>query len=64
MDSENKTSIEGVFAARDGITGDTLIMKAMSSGREAAQRLYEYLATGFRGLSYIILREVFQGKSV
>ncbi len=43
INSEHKTSIEGVFAAGDVTTGDTLVVKAMSSGREAAQRVHEYL---------------------
>lgn len=43
IDDRYKTSIEGVFAAGDVTTGETLIVKAMSSGREAAQRLHEYI---------------------
>jgi len=38
-----KTSIERVFAAGDVTSGETLIVKAMESGREAAQRVHEYL---------------------
>jgi glutamate synthase (NADPH/NADH) small chain len=38
-----KTSIEGVFAAGDVTGGETLVVKAMESGREAAQRIHEYL---------------------
>jgi glutamate synthase (NADPH) small chain len=38
-----KTSMEGVFAAGDVTSGETLVVKAMESGREAAQRLHEYL---------------------
>src|SRR5215218_1191790 len=38
-----KTSMEGVFAAGDVTSGETLIVKAMESGREAAQRVHEYL---------------------
>jgi NADPH-dependent glutamate synthase beta subunit-like oxidoreductase len=43
IDDKYKTSIEGVFAAGDVTTGDTLVVKAMSSGREAAERVHEYL---------------------
>ena len=32
-----------MFAAGDVTTGDTLVVKAMSSGREAAERVHEYL---------------------
>ncbi len=35
--------MKGVFAAGDVTTGETLVVKAMGSGREAAQRVHEYL---------------------
>ncbi len=38
-----ETSKEEVFATGDVTTGDTLVVKAMSSGREAGQRVHEYL---------------------
>jgi glutamate synthase (NADPH/NADH) small chain len=38
-----KTSMDGVFAAGDVTSGETLIVKAMEKGREAAQRVHEYL---------------------
>jgi glutamate synthase (NADPH) small chain len=38
-----KTSMEGVFAAGDVTSGETLVVKAMELGREAAQRVHEYL---------------------
>jgi glutamate synthase (NADPH/NADH) small chain len=38
-----KTSLERVFAAGDVTSGETLIVKAMEKGREAAQRVHEYL---------------------
>jgi pyruvate/2-oxoglutarate dehydrogenase complex dihydrolipoamide dehydrogenase (E3) component len=38
-----KTSMERVFAAGDVTGGETLVVKAMESGREAAQRVHEYL---------------------
>ncbi|MER5174196.1 MAG: FAD-dependent oxidoreductase [Candidatus Nitrosocosmicus sp.] len=43
INDQHKTSIEGVFAAGDVTTGETLIVKAMSSGRESAQRVHEYM---------------------
>jgi NADPH-dependent glutamate synthase beta subunit-like oxidoreductase len=42
-----KTSREGIFAAGDVTSGETLVIKAMESGREAAQRVHEYL-TGLK----------------
>jgi glutamate synthase (NADPH/NADH) small chain len=38
-----KTSTKNVFAAGDVTSGETLIVKAMEKGREAAQRVHEYL---------------------
>jgi glutamate synthase (NADPH) small chain len=43
IDNQYKTSIDGIFAGGDVTTGETLVVKAMSSGREAAQRVHEYL---------------------
>jgi glutamate synthase (NADPH/NADH) small chain len=43
INDKYKTSMTGVFAAGDVTTGETLVVKAMSSGREAAQRVHEYL---------------------
>jgi glutamate synthase (NADPH) small chain len=43
VNNQYKTSMKGVFAAGDVTTGETLVVKAMGSGREAAQRLHEYL---------------------
>ncbi|HKU48441.1 MAG TPA: FAD-dependent oxidoreductase [Nitrososphaera sp.] len=37
------TSMDRVFAAGDVTSGETLVVKAMESGREAAQRVHEYL---------------------
>lgn len=42
-DDHSMTSLPGVFAAGDVVTGESLVVKAMSKGREAAQRLHEYL---------------------
>ncbi len=38
-----RTSMNGVFAAGDVTSGETLIVKAMEKGREGAQRVHEYL---------------------
>ncbi|MDG6929185.1 MAG: FAD-dependent oxidoreductase [Nitrososphaerota archaeon] len=43
VDDRFGTSIPRVFAAGDVTTGETLVVKAMGSGREAAQRVHEYL---------------------
>lgn len=43
VDVKHRTSIPGVFAAGDVTTGETLVVKAMSDGREAAQRMHEYV---------------------
>ena len=43
IDDRSMTSLSGVFAAGDVVTGESLGVKAMAKGREAAQRLHEYL---------------------
>jgi glutamate synthase (NADPH) small chain len=43
IDDHYRTSRDGVFAAGDVTTGETLVVKAMGHGREAAQRVHEYL---------------------
>ena len=43
IDDRHKTSMAGVFAAGDVTTGETLVVRAMGSGRDAAQRTHEYL---------------------
>jgi glutamate synthase (NADPH) small chain len=43
IDDHYMTSIHGVFATGDVTTGETLVVKAMGHGREAAQRVHEYL---------------------
>jgi NADPH-dependent glutamate synthase beta subunit-like oxidoreductase len=37
-----KTSIEGVFATGDVMIAETLLVKAMASGREAVQGIHRY----------------------
>ena len=43
VDDHYRTSMTGVFATGDVVTGETLVVKAMGHGREAAQRVNEYL---------------------
>jgi len=43
VDDQWQTSMQGAFAAGDVVTGESLVVKAMSQGREAAQRVHEYL---------------------
>lgn len=43
VDEKFKTSEEKVFAGGDVTSGETLVVKAMASGREAAQRVHEFL---------------------
>jgi glutamate synthase (NADPH) small chain len=43
IDDHHKTSMDRVFAAGDVTTGETLVVKAMGSGRDGAQRVHEYL---------------------
>ena len=43
IDERGMSSIPGVFAAGDVVTGESLVVKAMGSGREAAQHIHEYL---------------------
>lgn len=43
VDDHYRTSVRGVYATGDVTTGETLVVKAMGHGREAAQRIHEYL---------------------
>ena len=43
IDDQYRTSKAGVFATGDVATGETLVVRAMGHGREAAQRVHEYL---------------------
>lgn len=43
VDEKFRTSMKDVFAAGDVTIGETLIVKAMGSGRNAGQRIHEYL---------------------
>lgn len=43
VDDHYQTSMVGVFAAGDVTTGESLVVKAMAQGREAAQFVHEYV---------------------
>ena len=43
VDGNSMTSMAGVFAAGDVVTGESLVVKAAAKGRDAAQRLHEYV---------------------
>jgi glutamate synthase (NADPH/NADH) small chain len=43
VDDRSMTSTPGVFAAGDVVTGESLVVKAMAAGREAAQHAHEYV---------------------
>jgi len=43
VDEKSMSSVAGVFAAGDVVTGESLVVKAMAAGRDAAQRVHEYL---------------------
>ncbi len=43
VDDHHRTSMPGVFAGGDVTTGETLVVTAMGHGRDAAQRVHEYL---------------------
>ena len=49
VDDHSMTSLRGVFAAGDVVTGESLVVKAMAKGREAAQRIHEYLTKAGTG---------------
>lgn len=52
VDDRSATSMHGVFAAGDVVTGESLVVKAMAKGREAAQGIHEYLlGTGAKHIS-------------
>jgi len=43
IDDHCMTSLRGVFAAGDVASGESLVVKAMAGGSEAAQRIHVYL---------------------
>ena len=42
-DSDGKTSIEGVYAGGDIVTGESTVISAMGAGRRAAKAIHEFL---------------------
>jgi glutamate synthase (NADPH/NADH) small chain len=43
VDDNGKTSIEGVYAGGDIVTGEATVISAMGAGRKAAQAIHQYL---------------------
>lgn len=43
VDQNMMTSVEGIFAAGDAATGQSLVVRAIASGRDAAYKVMEYL---------------------
>jgi glutamate synthase (NADPH/NADH) small chain len=44
-DDNGKTSIEGVYAGGDIVTGEATVISAMGAGKKAAKAIHEYLVT-------------------
>jgi glutamate synthase (NADPH/NADH) small chain len=44
-DENGKTSIEGVYAGGDIVTGEATVISAMGAGKKAAKAIHEYLAS-------------------
>jgi glutamate synthase (NADPH/NADH) small chain len=42
-DENGKTSIEGVYAGGDIVTGEATVISAMGAGKKAARAIHEYL---------------------
>jgi glutamate synthase (NADPH/NADH) small chain len=42
-DESGKTSIEGVYAGGDVVTGEATVISAMGVGKKAAKAIHEYL---------------------
>lgn len=56
IDDHFRTSMTGVFAAGDVTSGESLVVRAMESGRNAAQRIHEFL-TGIDDSQHVSLYE-------
>jgi NADPH-dependent glutamate synthase beta subunit-like oxidoreductase len=59
----HETSIPGVFASGDVTTGETLVVKAMASGRDGAQRVHEYLMKVPEGQHLSFYEKYYLGRS-
>lgn len=46
VDENMKTSIDGVYAGGDIVTGEATVISAMGAGKKAAKAIHEYLAKG------------------
>jgi len=44
VDDGYHTSVTGVFAAGDAVTGASLVVRAINHGRRAAEKVHEYLS--------------------
>ena len=44
VDARFETSMDGLYAAGDGVTGPTSVVQAMASGRSAARSIHEALS--------------------
>jgi glutamate synthase (NADPH/NADH) small chain len=42
-DENGKTSLEGVYAGGDIVTGEATVISAMGAGKKAAKAIHEYL---------------------
>lgn len=42
-DEDGRTSIEGVYAGGDIVTGEATVISAMGAGKKAAKAIHEYL---------------------
>jgi len=62
IDDRFSTSMARVFAAGDVTTGETLVVKAMGQGREAAQRVHEFL-TGITDKHVSLYEQYYQRKT-
>jgi glutamate synthase (NADPH/NADH) small chain len=43
VDENGKTSIDGVYAGGDIVTGEATVISAMGAGKKAARAIHEYL---------------------
>jgi glutamate synthase (NADPH/NADH) small chain len=42
-DENGRTSLEGVYAGGDIVTGEATVISAMGAGKKAAKAIHEYL---------------------
>lgn len=48
VDKSMSTNVDGVFAAGDSISGPSLVVRAIASGRAVAGRIDSYLKKSYR----------------